>query len=98
MSENDTVHQMTLVRSWPSDADEWYCRVCGYHFVMTMNPYSKTVLAEAPDVGITHTGSKGGLQIGSVTVGQDDQRPPGPWDEWMEEHDNLWNKTEPPPT
>ncbi len=109
MSENDAVHQMTLVRSWPSGADEWYCRVCGYHFVMTIDPYSKTVLVEAPDVSVTHTGSKGGLKA-NVTAEQGsnpgnppglDREPPkplGPWDEWMEKHDDLWTKSEPPPT
>jgi hypothetical protein len=61
-------HEMTLVASHDSDADEWHCADCGRRFVMTTRPeYHKVVLDPGNEFAI-HSGSKGQIQIGSATV------------------------------
>ena len=60
-------HEMQLVKEHPSGAEEWYCPICGQRFVVTWRPFSR-VYIEPGDVSAGHSGSKGGLHIGSATV------------------------------
>lgn len=60
-------HEMVLEQTHPSGAEEWVCPICGRRFVMTWKPYRRVVL-EAGDESATHSGSKGGVKVGAVTV------------------------------
>lgn len=64
------MHQMTLERVYPSGAEEWACPICGRRFITTWKPYRRIVL-EPGDESASHTGSKGGLKIGEVSVGEE---------------------------
>ncbi len=58
-------HAMELVQVDATGAEEWYCPICGRHFQMRWPPdYAKVVL-EPGDEYATHTGGKGGLQMGA---------------------------------
>lgn len=73
MSEYER-HEMTLVETHTSGAEEWHCAECGYHFMMTWPPnYSKVVL-QPGDLYAVHSGGKGGLSIGSVDVIETEDR------------------------
>lgn len=58
-------HQMELLRTDETGAEEWHCPTCGRRFLMRWPPaYEKTVLVPG-DVYATHTGAKGGLRMGA---------------------------------
>lgn len=61
-------HEMTLIAEHDSGAEEWCCHACGRRFVMTWQPdYHKVVLEPGNEYAL-HSGSKGGLQMGSAHV------------------------------
>jgi hypothetical protein len=56
----------------PSGMEDWYCQVCGRHFMMRWPPtYEKVVLVHGDQEAI-HVGGKGGLHMGEVAVGAGD--------------------------
>ena len=62
-------HTMCLVDTDASGAEEWFCPTCGRCFLLRWPPmYRKTVL-DPGDQQATHSGGKGGLLIGSLSVG-----------------------------
>ncbi len=62
-------HTMCLVDTDASGAEEWFCPTCGRCFLLRWPPmYQKTVL-DPGDEHATHSGGKGGLMIGRLSVG-----------------------------
>jgi hypothetical protein len=62
-------HTMCLVDTDASGAEEWFCPTCGRCFLLRWPPmYQKTVL-DPGDEQATHSGGKGGLMIGRLSVG-----------------------------
>jgi hypothetical protein len=61
-------HEMTLVAEHDSGAQEWYCPECNRRFIMTWTPNYHKVVLEPGDEYATHSGSIGGLHIGSADV------------------------------
>lgn len=59
-------HEMKLETTHPTGAEEWYCPTCGRRFLMQWSPQNKRIILDAGDETATHTGGKGGLEIGSV--------------------------------
>lgn len=50
-------HQMRLQRTHASGAEEWYCPSCGRRFLMSWNPFEKTII-QAGDEHAWHTGDR----------------------------------------
>jgi len=49
--------------------EEWFCPICGRHFLMRWPPdYDRTII-DPGDEYTTHTGGKGGLRMGALTMG-----------------------------
>ena len=68
-------HEMQLETTHSSGAEEWYCPKCGRRFLLSMPPeYRKTIL-DAGDESAIHSGSKGGLRMGSIKIGKPEQPP-----------------------
>jgi hypothetical protein len=61
-------HEMILVGSAESGAEEWACPACGRRMMLRWPPdYQKLVLEYGDDTAI-HVGGKGGLQVGQAVV------------------------------
>ncbi|MCB8983844.1 MAG: hypothetical protein H6659_08475 [Ardenticatenaceae bacterium] len=55
-------HEMVLVSTYPTGAEEWRCPECERSFVLQWLPYRKVVL-EAGDNFAVHAANHGGVQI-----------------------------------
>ena len=53
-------HEMELVATHPTGAEEWYCSTCGRRFLIQWPPNYENVILEAGDVYASHIGVKGG--------------------------------------
>jgi hypothetical protein len=92
-------HEMILENTHSSGAEEWFCPTCGRRMTITWEPWKKIVL-EQGDIYAAHSGSKGGLRMGSIGVTQGTEveqssspEPPAddpylaPWMQWLENVD-----------
>jgi hypothetical protein len=92
-------HEMVLELTHSSGAEEWYCPVCGRRMTITWEPWKKIVL-EQGDMYAAHSGSKGGLRLGSIGISQGNElklpsspdfssedRYLAPWSQWLENVD-----------
>lgn len=73
-------HQMELVRTYPSGAEEWHCPTCGRRFLIQWPPNYEKVILEAGDEYAFHSGVKGGelglrLQAPSAPQGSPEEEP-----------------------
>jgi hypothetical protein len=68
-------HQMRLEKTYPSGAEEWYCPTCGRRFIVKWLPEYEKIDLEVGDQYALHSGSKGGLRIGSLQISQEDDAP-----------------------
>jgi hypothetical protein len=92
-----TTHEMELLSTDETGADEWYCRICGRHFRMRWPPEYARVVLVAGDEEATHVGGKGGLHMGELQVEsapeadqpQPEQREPAPHAEDPQPADEL---------
>ena len=66
-------HTMQLVTTHPSGAEEWLCPTCGRRLLMQWRPDYNRVVLETGDEHALHSGSKGGLQIGSVGISEGEE-------------------------
>lgn len=99
-------HEMVLGTTHPSGAEEWNCPTCGRRLLISWEPKFKRTVLEVGDEYASHSGGKGGLQMGSMQVtradnlisedeplvSMDDPRLT-PWTAWLNEvgFENLWN-------
>ena len=58
-------HDMQLVTTDSTGAEEWYCPACGRRFLLRWPPHYEKVVLEPGDERATHNGSKGGLELGA---------------------------------
>ncbi len=56
-------HQMVLLATHPSGADEWLCPTCGRKVLMQWPPDYKKIVLVAGDESAIHTGGKSGLSL-----------------------------------
>lgn len=56
-------HEMQLVRTHASGAEEWFCPTCGRRFLMHWPPTYKKIVLEAGDEYAAHVGGKGGVRM-----------------------------------
>lgn len=95
-------HEMVLQTTYSSGAEEWHCPACGRRMTVTWQPWKRIIL-EPGDIYAAHSGSKGGLHVGSLTVNNRDQENEdsslpstepltedpylAPWQRWLDEVD-----------
>jgi hypothetical protein len=84
-------HEMVLEKSHPSGAEEWYCPICGRRFLMQWPPAYEMIVLEPGDLYARHSGSKGGLKIGTAqgTKQEQDEISEEGLRPWIEALDNL---------
>ena len=63
-------HEMVLETTHSSGAEEWNCPTCGRRFLLNMPPDYKKIILNAGDEFAIHSGSKGGLRMGSINIGK----------------------------
>ncbi len=68
-------HEMQLETTHSSGAEEWYCPTCGRRFLLNMPPDYRKIILDAGDESAIHSGSKGGLVMGSIRVGKPEEQP-----------------------
>ncbi len=61
-------HLMVLKHTHPDGAEEWVCPECGRRILVGWPPAFRKVVLEEGDVNVAHSGSKGGLQMGSQEI------------------------------
>jgi len=99
-------HQMVLEKVYPSGEETWHCPTCGRRFRVNWEPKFKRTVLESGDEYATHSGNKGGLQMGTMQampidrssseeeaiISIDDSKL-APWVGWLNRIDfeNLWN-------
>ena len=103
---NEQHHVMVLENVYPSGDEDWYCPTCGRRFIVNWEPKFRRTVLEIGDEYASHTGGKGGLQMGTMqvtpvdnpiskdeTVISEDDSSLAPWIEWFDEvgFENLWN-------
>jgi hypothetical protein len=99
-------HEMVLVITHSSGAEEWYCPTCGRRMTITWQPWKKNIL-EPGDIYAAHGGSKGILKIGPLQINMENEygslsapessiEDPylAPWEGWLDkmDWDNLWDE------
>lgn len=100
-------HQMILEETYESGEENWYCPTCGRRFIVNWEPKFKRTVLEIGDENASHSGGKGGLQMGSMQVAplensiQEDELEGAAedprltsWEAWLDEmgFENLWDK------
>jgi hypothetical protein len=70
--EDQAQHDMELVQTHPSGAEEWHCPTCGRRFLMNWPPTYSKIVIEAGDEYAIHSGAKGGLKLNVSTISQAD--------------------------
>lgn len=66
MLSNKLVHRMELIKEHEG-TEEWLCPECGRRLLIEWNPF-KRVVVEVGDENASHSGSKGDLEIGDISV------------------------------
>lgn len=54
--DNGETHEMSLARTFPSGAQEWFCPTCGRRFVLQWPPSYKRIILEEGDIEACHSG------------------------------------------
>ncbi|MEN9934934.1 MAG: hypothetical protein RLZZ387_1513 [Chloroflexota bacterium] len=67
MSESQP-HEMQLVRTHASGAEEWFCPTCGRRFLMHWPPSYKKIVLDVGDEYAAHVGGKGGMHMGAASI------------------------------
>jgi len=64
-------HQMELVRTYPGEAEEWFCPTCGRRFLLYWPPnYARQILVQG-DASAAHSGGKDGVRPNPPKVNPD---------------------------
>lgn len=68
-------HEMQLEKTHASGVEEWHCPQCGRRFLLSWPPAYQKVVLEPGDEYATHSGGKGGLQMGLSQVSRSEDDP-----------------------
>src|SRR5215470_17924043 len=63
-----TAHEMVLIRSADSGAEEWSCTRCSRRMLLSWLPEYEKLVLDRGDETVTHVGGKGGVRVGGVEV------------------------------
>jgi hypothetical protein len=66
-------HEMVLVRTQPSGADEWHCPTCGRRLVMVPAPDFQKIVLNPGDEHVIHVGGKGRIPPATPSPADDDR-------------------------
>jgi len=66
-------HEMMLVTTHSSGAEEWLCPECGRRYYMQWTPSFNQIVLEVGDETARHSGSKGGLFMSPTQVNSADE-------------------------
>jgi len=61
-------HEMILVGSTESGAEEWACPSCSRRMLLRWPPNYEKLVLEHGDENVIHVGGKGGLRVGKAVV------------------------------
>ena len=61
-------HEMILEKVYPYGTQRWVCPICGRCILLLVPPDNDMIVSVTGDQNATHSGSTGGLRIGSVEV------------------------------
>ena len=61
-------HEMILEKTHSSGEEEWYCPTCERRLLLTMPPNYRKIILNTGDEFAIHSGSKGGLRMGSIQI------------------------------
>jgi hypothetical protein len=61
-------HEMVLVGSVESGAEEWACPTCGRRMLLRWPPHYEKLVLDHGDSTAVHVGGKGGVQVSDVVV------------------------------
>jgi hypothetical protein len=61
-------HEMILIGSGESGAEEWVCPTCGRRMLLRWPPHYEKLILEHGEEAAIHVGGKGGLRVGQVAV------------------------------
>ncbi len=64
-------HQMVILNTYSTGAQEWYCPTCGRHYILQWPPNFKRIILEEGNAQIVHAG-------GGSMLGQEDIQPAKP--------------------
>ena len=73
-------HTMTLEGTKPNGYETWTCHTCGRTLLICWQPWDQITLIEG-DPNATHSGSKGGVEIGAEAT-HDEPLPPE-FEDWL---------------
>ena len=68
-------HEMILEMTHASGMQGWYCPTCGRRILLLVPPNGEMVVVEPGDQYARHSGSTGGLRVGTVQVTQRTEEP-----------------------
>ncbi len=82
-------HQMELVETHDTGAEEWHCPQCQRRFVVQWPPQYKKIILEAGDEYAIHGGGKGGIimQSPEITASTDDSSLADHWNDMLNDLD-----------
>lgn len=78
-------HSMTLKKTYPSGAEEWCCLTCGKWFIVQLSPQINIIEFGVGDENADHFGG-----TKQININIEDN---SIWDNWMDNHNNLWSKS-----
>jgi len=61
-------HEMVLIGSVESGAEEWACPTCGRRMLLRWPPHYEKLVLDHGDSTAVHVGGKGGVQVNDVVV------------------------------
>ncbi len=61
-------HQMIVVNSYTTGAQEWYCPSCGRHFILQWPPNYKRIILEEGDKQAAHAGGSGEYSLETIDI------------------------------
>jgi len=85
-------HEMVLMGSRESGADEWMCPICGRRILVRWTPMYVKVVLVLGDESVTHVGGKGGVQVSVMDVSPGTAiEVPGREREWLLQNGIDWD-------
>jgi hypothetical protein len=63
-------HEMVLIGSVESGAEEWACPACGRRMLLRWPPNYERLVVDHGDARVVHIGGKGGVRVSGIEVSQ----------------------------
>ena len=83
-------HEMVLIGSVASGAEEWACPICGRRMLLRWPPHYEKLVLDHGDSSAVHVGGKGGVKMGDIAVTSASDVPTGER-QWLRENGIDWD-------